>query len=302
MGFSVCRRAKLEEAIDKAKALIEALGYIRQFRGKIVVVKLGGSLIEQDPCQRELLTDVVFMATVGMQPILVHGGGKTISAAMKKAGIEPQFVQGQRYTDERTLTIVEHVLVNEINKPIVDTINDLGVHAMGLHSLSSCVLFGQQTRLPGPEGRQVDIGLVGEITHVNTHLLRLLCQAGTIPVIAPIAINRSGQKLNVNADIVAGMVAAELKADKLVMMSDTHGIFIDVENEQSHISRINAKEVEQYKENGTISGGMLPKVNACLKALQAGVGRTHIIDGGYAHSLLLEIYTEKGYGTLIVNE
>jgi len=301
MGFSVCRRTKLKEAIDKAKALIEALGYIRQFRDKIVVVKLGGSLIEQDPCQRDLLTDVVFMATVGMQPILVHGGGKHITAAMQKAGIEPEFIQGQRYTDERTLTIAEHVLVNEINTPIVDTINDLGVHAMGLHSLSSCVLFGQQTRLAGPQGRQVDIGLVGEITGVNTHLLRILCQAGTIPVIAPLAIDRSGQKLNVNADIVAGTVAAELKADKLVMMSDTHGIFGDLENQQSHISRLNAQQVEQYKNDGTISGGMLPKVNACLKALQAGVGRTHIINGGYAHSLLLEIYTEKGIGTLIVD-
>ena len=291
----------MKEAIDKAKALIEALGYIRQFRDKIVVVQLGGSLIEQDPCQRDLLTDVVFMATVGMQPILVHGGGKHITAAMQKAGIEPEFIQGQRYTDERTLTIAEHVLVNEINTPIVDTINDLGVHAMGLHSLSSCVLFGQQTRLAGPQGRQVDIGLVGEITGVNTHLLRILCQAGTIPVIAPLAIDRSGQKLNVNADIVAGTVAAELKADKLVMMSDTHGIFGDLENQQSHISRLNAQQVEQYKNDGTISGGMLPKVNACLKALQAGVGRTHIINGGYAHSLLLEIYTEKGIGTLIVD-
>ncbi len=292
----------MKEAIDKAKALIEALEYIRQFRDKIVVVKLGGSLIEKDPCQRDLLTDVAFMATVGMQPILVHGGGKTISAAMQKAGIEPQFVQGQRYTDERTLTIAEHVLVNEINTPIVDTINELGVHAMGLHSLSSCVLFGQQTRLAGPDGRQVDIGLVGEITSVNTHLLRVLCQAGTIPVIVPIAIDRSGQKLNVNADIVAGTVAAELQADKLVMMSDTHGIFGDLENPKSHISRLNAQQVEQYKNDGTIRGGMLPKVNACLKALQAGVGRTHIINGGYAHSLLLEIYTEKGIGTLIVDE
>jgi len=292
----------LKEATNKARALIEALGYIRQFRGKIVVVKLGGSLIEQNPCQRDLLTDVVFMATVGMQPILVHGGGKSISTAMQKAGIEPQFVQGHRYTDERTLTIAEHVLVNEINTPIVETINDLGVHAMGLHSLSSCVLFGQQTRLPGPEGRQVDIGLVGEITGVNDHLLRILCQTGTIPVIAPIAIDRSGQKLNVNADIVAGMVAAAVQSDKLVMMSDTHGIFSDLEDQESHISRINTKEVEQLIQDGTISGGMLPKVNACLKALHAGVGRTHIIDGGYAHSLLLEIYTEKGVGTLIIDE
>jgi acetylglutamate kinase len=293
---------KLDEAISKAKALIEALGYIRQFRGKIVVVKLGGSLMEHDQSQRELLTDVVFMATVGMQPILVHGGGKSISNAMQKAGIEPQFVQGHRYTDERTLTIVEHVLVNEINNQIVETIEDLGVHAMGLHSLSSCVLFGEQTRLDGPQGRQVDIGLVGEITGVNDHLLRVLCQAGTIPVIAPIAIGRSGQKLNVNADIVAGMVAAAVQSEKLVMMSDTHGIFGDLENQDSHISRLNAKEVEQHIQNGTISGGMLPKVNACLKALDAGVGVTHIIDGGLRHALLLEIYTEKGVGTMIVNE
>lgn len=292
----------MDEAIGKANALIEALGYIRQFRGKIVVVKLGGSLMEHDQSQRELLTDVVFMATVGMQPILVHGGGKSISNAMQKAGIEPQFVQGHRYTDERTLTIVEHVLVNEINKPIVDTINDLGVHAMGLHSLSSCVLFGQQTRLPGPEGRQVDIGLVGEITGVNAHLLRVLSQAGTIPVIAPIAIDRGGQKLNVNADIVAGMVAAAVKSEKLVMMSDTHGIFGDPKNQESHLSRLNAKEAERYIKDGTISGGMLPKVNACLKALEAGVGRTHVIDGGFPHSLLLEIYTEMGVGTLIVDE
>jgi len=148
----------------------------------------------------------------------------------------------------------------------------------------------------------VDIGLVGEITGVNDHLLRILCQTGTIPVIAPIAIDRSGQKLNVNADIVAGMVAAAVQSDKLVMMSDTHGIFGDLDNPASHISRINAKEVEQLIQDGTISGGMLPKVNACLKALHAGVGRTHIIDGGYAHSLLLEIYTEKGFGTLIVDE
>ena len=292
----------MDEAIGKAEALIEALGYIRQFRGKIVVVKLGGSLMEHDQSQRELLTDVVFMATVGMQPILVHGGGKSISNAMQKAGIEPQFVQGHRYTDERTLTIVEHVLVNEINKPIVDTINDLGVHAMGLHSLSSCVLFGQQTRLEGPQGRQVDIGLVGEITDLNAHLLRVLCQAGTIPVIAPIAIDRGGQKLNVNADIVAGRVAAAVQADKLVMMSDTHGIFGDPKNQESHLSRLNAEEAERYIKDGTISGGMLPKVNACLNALEAGVGRTHVIDGGFPHSLLLEIYTQMGVGTLIVDE
>jgi acetylglutamate kinase len=292
----------MDEAIAKSRALIEALSYIREFRGKIVVVKLGGSLMETDQTQRELLTDVVFMATVGMQPILVHGGGKSISAAMQDAGIEPQFVQGRRYTDERVLAIAEHVLVNQINKNIVATINDLGVHAMGLHSLSSCAVFAEQLRLEGPEGRQLDVGLVGKVNSVNAHLLRVLCAAGTIPVIAPIAIDRTGRKLNVNADTVAGEVAAALKADKLVMMSDTHGILEDQSDLKSRISRLNEPEVKRLIDAETIAGGMLPKVDACLKALEAGVGKTHIIDGSCQHALLLEIYTDKGVGTLITKE
>jgi len=267
-----------------------------------VVVKLGGSLMETDQTQEELLTDVVFMATVGMQPILVHGGGKSISAAMKEAGIEPQFVQGRRYTDERTLAIAEHVLINQINKNIVATINKLGVHAMGLHSLSSCVVFAEQLRLEGPQGRQLDVGLVGKVTQVNAHLLRVLCAAGTIPVIAPIAIDRTGRKLNVNADTVAGEVAAAVQADKLVMMSDTHGILEDRNNLKSQISRLSEAEVKHLIGEGTIAGGMLPKVEACLKALAAGVGRTHIIDGSFQHALLLEIYTDKGVGTLITKD
>ena len=293
---------RLDEAINKAKALIEALGYIRQFKGRIVVVKLGGSLMETDHSQRELLNDIVFMATVGMQPILVHGGGKSISAAMTKAGIEPHFVQGHRYTDERVLAIAEHVLVRQINHNIVATINDLGVQGMGLHSLSSCVLFARQKRLKGEDNREIDIGLVGDITEVNAHLLRILCQGGTIPVIAPIARDRAGGKLNVNADTAAGMVAAAVKAEKLVMMSDTHGIFKDQNNPDSQLSRLNENDVKRLIEDGTISGGMLPKVEACLTALAGGVGRTHIIDGSFAHSLLLEIYTDKGVGTLITKE
>lgn len=292
----------MEQAINKAKALIEALGYIRKFKNRIVVVKLGGSLMETDHTQRELLTDVAFMAAVGMQPILVHGGGKSISAAMDKAGIQPHFVQGLRYTDERTLAIVEHVLANQINKTIVETINDLGVQAMGLHSLSSCVLFAEQTRLAGPDNRQIDIGLVGNVTNVNAHLLRVLCQAGTIPVIAPIARDRAGGKLNINADTAAGMVAAAVRADKLVMMSDTHGIYSDQNAPDSQLSRLNEEKVHQLIDQGIISGGMLPKVQACLTALHAGVGKTHIINGSFLHSLLLEIYTDKGIGTLITKE
>jgi len=289
----------LDKAIDKAGALIEALSYIRRFRDKVVVVKLGGSLMETDQSQKELLRDVVFMATVGMQPILVHGGGKSISAAMQKARIEPEFVQGRRYTDERTLAIVEHVLVNEVNAQIVASINELGGSAMGLHSRSSCVLFAERTHLPGPDGRQLDLGLVGDMTSVNGKLLQSLCAAGTIPVLAPVAADKTGGKLNVNADTVAGKVAEAVQAEKLVMMSDTHGIFADQNDPSTQFSRLSEKEVQSLIDDGTISGGMLPKVQACLRSLHAGVGRTHIIDGSLAHSLLLEIYTDSGVGTLI---
>ncbi len=292
----------MDEAITKSRALIEALSYIRQFKNRIVVVKLGGSLMETDHTQKELLRDVAFMATVGIQPILVHGGGKSISAEMAKAGIEPQFIQGFRYTDEQTLTIAEHVLVNQINKTIVETLNDLGCQAMGLHSLSSCILFAEQTRLDTEDGRKLDIGLVGKINEVNGELLNVLCKAGTIPVVAPIARDRAGGKLNVNADTAAGQIAAAVKADKLVMMSDTHGIMADQNDPDSHISKLNEMEVQKHIDEGVITGGMLPKVNACLGALQGGVGRTHIIDGSFMHSLLLEIYTDKGIGTLITKE
>jgi len=292
----------MQQAINKADALIEALGYIRRFKGRIVVVKLGGSLMETDQSQRELLKDVVFMATVGMQPILVHGGGKSISAAMKKAGLEPMFVQGRRYTDERTLAIAEHGRVNEIHKSIVDTINSLGARAMGLHALSSCVLKAEQMRLPGPNGRQIDIGLVGDVTCVNGELLRTLCQAGTIPVIAPIARDRAGGKLNVNADTAAGKIAEAVKAEKLVMMSDTHGIFGDLNDPGTHFSKLNKAKVKQLIQKGIITEGMLPKVEACFRALDAGAKRTHIINGSFPHSLLLEIYTNKGVGTLITKK
>jgi acetylglutamate kinase len=177
----------VEEAIAKAGALIEAMEYIRRFRGRIVVVKLGGSVIEDTSLQKKLLTDIAFMATVGMQPVIVHGGGKAITKAMNDAGLEPVWVQGLRYTDERTLTIVEHTLVHRINTPICETLTELGCEPMGLHSLSSCVLFAEPLRLAGENGRKLDVGLVGQITRVNGNLLKTLCTTGTIPVMAPIA-------------------------------------------------------------------------------------------------------------------
>ncbi|MHC4659023.1 MAG: acetylglutamate kinase [Planctomycetota bacterium] len=292
----------MEEAIAKAGALIEAMEYIRRFRGRIVVVKLGGSVIEDTSLQKKLLTDIAFMATVGMQPVIVHGGGKAITKAMNDAGLEPVWVQGLRYTDERTLTIVEHTLVHRINTPICETLTELGCEPMGLHSLSSCVLFAEPLRLAGENGRKLDVGLVGQITRVNGNLLKTLCTTGTIPVMAPIANDKAGGKLNVNADSAAGKVAAEVAAEKLVVVSDTHGILTDLNDPDSRVSSVDEMQIKDMIDSGVVAGAMLPKVEACLTALDGGAKKAHIIDGRIAHSLLLEIYTDKGVGTQIIKK
>ena len=290
----------MEEAIAKAGALIEAMEYIRRFRERIVVVKLGGSVLDDTSLQKKLLTDIAFMATVGMRPIIVHGGGKAITRAMKEAGLEPVWVQGRRYTDERTLTIAEHTLVHKINTPICETLTELGCEAMGLHSLGSCALFAEQLRLDGEDGRKLDIGLVGKVVDVNEQLLRKLCYDRTIPVIASVAKDKTGGKLNVNADSAAGKVAAEVIAEKLVVVSDTHGILTDMNDPDSWVSSLNEEQIKEMIEAGIITDAMFPKVEACITALEAGVSKAHIIDGRIPHSLLLEIYTDKGIGTQIV--
>ncbi len=290
----------MEEAIAKAGALIEAMEYIRRFRGRIVVVKLGGSVLDDTSLQRKLLTDIAFMATVGMQPIIVHGGGKAITKAMNEAGLEPVWVQGRRYTDERTLTIAEHTLVHKVNAGICKTLTELGCEAMGLHSLGSCALFAETLRLEGEDGRKLDLGLVGQVVDVNAQMLKTLCADGTIPVIAPLAQAKVGGKLNVNADSAAGKVAAEVGAEKLVVVSDTHGIRTDVGDPDSLVSSLNEAQIKDMIDTSIITDAMLPKVEACLTALDAGVRKAHIIDGRIAHSLLLEIYTDKGIGTQII--
>lgn len=290
----------MEIAIEKAKALIEAMEYIRLFRDKIIVVKLGGSVLEDLDLQKKLLKDVVFMATVGIRPVLVHGGGRAITKAMNESGLEPQWINGRRYTDERTMAIVEHTLVHTMNTPMCETIKQLGCDAMGLHSLSSCVLFGQPLRLTDADGKKIDLGLVGDVTAVNGQLLKTLCANGTIPVIAPIAIDKAGGKLNINADSAAGKVAAAVEAEKIVSVSDTHGIRTDVNDPESRISSATETEIKQMIESGIITEGMLPKVEACIVALEGGVKKAHIIDGRIPHSLLLEIYTQAGIGTQIV--
>jgi acetylglutamate kinase len=290
----------IDTAIPKAAALVEALSYIQRFHDKVVVVKVGGSIMDDDETLSQILTDIVFMNYVGMQPIIVHGGGKAINDAMEKAGLVPQWVQGRRYTDDRTLAIAEHVLCNQINKFLVNFINGQGCEAMGLHSLSSNVLIAEKTYLAGEDGRRIDLGMVGEVKTVNSRLLQLLVQADAIPVIATIARDQAGGKLNVNADTAAGAVAAAMKAEKLVVVSDTHGIRSDPKNPDSRVPHLTLAQIQEMVAGGTISSGMLPKVEACITALQGGVTKTHIIDGRIPHSLLLEIYTEAGIGTEIV--
>ncbi|QDU71956.1 acetylglutamate kinase [Mucisphaera calidilacus] len=291
----------MDEAIQKAEALVEAHAYIRDFAGKTVVVKVGGSIMDQPDALGRLLDDVSFMAAVGMRPILVHGGGKGITAAMNDAGIEAEFVQGRRYTDERTLAIAEHVLVNDINRQMVDRLIQGGTQAMGLHSLSSCVVFAERLALPGEQGRKIDIGLVGQVTSVNAPLLSALVSSDHVPVIAPIAKDRAGGKLNINADSVAGHVAAAVRAEKIVLVSDTHGIRRS-DNEDDLARHLSRAEIEQLIDTGVINAGMLPKVEASLIALEAGVRKAHIIDGRIPHALLLEVYTDQGIGTEIVLE
>ena len=289
----------MQEAIAKAGALVEAHQYIRRFRDRLVVVKVGGSIMDEPTTLDSLLQDLCFMAAVGMRPVLVHGGGKGITAAMQQAGLEAQFVQGRRYTDERTLAIAEHVLVNDVNAGIVARIRELGHKAMGLHSLGSCAVFARRLFLDGEAGRRVDVGFVGEVEGVNAELIDALAEAGCIPVIAPISRDAAGGKLNVNADSVAGHVAASLKAEKLVLVSDTHGIRRSehVDDLASHLTKA---QIEQLVADGVITAGMLPKVEASFTALEAGVTKAHIIDGRIRHSLLLEVYTEEGIGTEIV--
>jgi len=302
----------MNAALEKAGALIEAHRYILSFRDKIVVVKVGGSVQEDEQKLHGLLTDISFMAAVGIRPVIVHGGGKSITAAMQAAGLQARFVQGRRYTDRQTLEIAERVLAQEINAELVEHLNGTGATALGLHSMGSCVLFGERLYLsgtgPGSDpAEKIDIGYVGNVTEVNTVLLKALCEDGYIPVIAPIAISRVGSpegvwKLNVNGDTAAGFVAAALQAEKLVMMSDTNGIRTDPDRPDSYASTLTKAEIAALVERGIIGEGMLPKVEACILALHGGVPKAHIIDGRTPHSILLEIYTDAGVGTQIILE
>jgi acetylglutamate kinase len=293
----------VQDAIEKADLLIEAMGWIRRFRDKITVIKLGGSVMEDEEALRHLLVDVVFMETVGMRPIVVHGGGAAISRAMDEAGLEPRFIQGRRYTDDATLKIVDRVLAGEINESIAAHIEEFGGRAMPLNFLGETnnnVLFGERLTLAGDDGKPIDLGHVGRVTRVDRDTIENLCYAGQVPVIPSMCEGEAGERLNVNADTAATAVAQALGAEKLVFLSDVNGVRRDKDDPGSLIHSLNAEKARRLIADGAIEAGMIPKVEACLDTLQKGVRKIHIIDGRIRHSLMLEIYTNEGIGTEIV--
>ena len=288
------------EAIQKADTLIEAMGWIRRFRDKITVIKLGGSVMEDDTALRHLLIDIVFMETVGLRPVLVHGGGAAISRAMDSAGLKPHFIKGRRYTDEATLKIVEEVLAYETNETIARRIEEYGGRAMPLNFRTSNVLFGEKLLLPDDNGGNIDLGFVGTVNRVDRTVIDNLCYAGQVPVIPSMCIDEHGQKYNVNADTAATAVARALGAEKLIYMSDVNGVRRDKSDPSSIIHSLTASEARRLIAEGIVDSGMIPKVEACLETLDKGVRKVHIIDGRLRHSLLLEIYTTQGVGTELV--
>jgi acetylglutamate kinase len=293
------------EAIQKADVLIEAMGWIRRFRDKVTVIKLGGSVMEDPEALDHLLLDIVFMETVGMRPIVVHGGGAAISRAMAEAHLEPRFIQGRRYTDAATLGIVERVLAGEINESIAARIEQFGGRAMPLNFVgptNNNVLFGQRLTLPGKNGEAIDLGFVGHVTRVDREILDNLCYAGQVPVIPSMCEAEGGERLNVNADTAATAVAQAVGAEKLVFLSDVNGVRRNKDDPESLIHSLTAHEARRLISDGSIEAGMIPKVEGCLDTLSRGVRKIHIIDGRLRHSLLLEIYTNRGVGTELVAE
>jgi acetylglutamate kinase len=280
-----------------AEVLLEALPYIRQFAGKTVVIKYGGSAMDQADLKEQFALDVILLRLVGIKPVIVHGGGPQIGALMKRLGKKPEFVGGMRVTDAETVEIVEMVLVGKINKEIVGLINLRGGRAVGLSGKDGNMLVARRRAHRLPNGEEVDIGLVGELETVNPEPIRLLEERGFIPVIAPVGVGRNGETYNINADLVAGDVAAALKAEKLIHLTDVEGIKDGKGKLVPHLSRA---EAARLISQGVIDGGMLPKVESSLRALGGGTAKSHIIDGRVPHAILLELLTREGVGTQIV--
>jgi acetylglutamate kinase len=285
------------ELVQRAELLIEALPYIRAFQGKTLVIKYGGAAMEQADLKEQFAKDVLLLRLVGIRPVIVHGGGPQIGTLMKRLGKEPRFVGGMRVTDEETVEIVEMVLVGKINKEIVGLINLHGGRAVGLSGKDASLLRARRRMHKMPDGTSADIGLVGEVEAVNPEPIRLLEEGGFIPVIAPVGVGAGGETYNINADLVAGDVAAALLAEKLIHLTDVTGI----NGEDGRlVSTLTKREAERLIKAGVIDGGMLPKVESSLRALTGGAQKAHIIDGRVPHAILLEVLTKEGIGTEIV--
>lgn len=285
----------MRQSIQKASVLIEALPYIRKFDGKTVVIKYGGSAMSDPKIRTTTAENVILMKYVGMNPVVVHGGGPAINATLKQFGIKSSFHQGLRVTDDETVRVVEMVLAGTINKDIVSLLNLSGGNAVGLCGKDGNLLHARKIE---PEDG-TDIGHVGAIEAVHCQIINVVCAAGMIPVIAPIATDAQGGTWNVNADTAAGEIAAALEAEKLVFLTDTPGLLRNKDDPETLIHQLRSSEVGRLKKEGIIAGGMIPKVDACIHALEHDVARTHIIDGRVPHALLLEIFTDKGLGTLV---
>lgn len=277
----------------KEEVLIKALPYIQTYEGKTFVIKYGGAAMTEEQLKQTFAKDVTILRKIGINMVIIHGGGKEITDAAKAFNIETKFIEGQRYTDEKMIDLVVMMLAGKVNKEIVNLINTNGGNAIGLCGVDNLLL---KARKHMPEG--VDLGLVGEITAVNVPFINLLVQNGMMPVIAPIGVGENGQMLNINADVAAGAVATALKAEKLVYLSDIEGVIVN----KKLISTLTRSEAKKLMEEGSIFGGMIPKIRSAFDSLENGVNKVHIIDGRIKHSLLLEIFTDEGIGTQMTHE
>jgi acetylglutamate kinase len=293
-----------EQALNTATVLSTALPYIQKYTGKTLVIKYGGNAMVDEDLKTQFARDIVLLKTVGINPVVVHGGGPQIGDLLQKLSIESKFIDGMRVTDSATMDVVEMVLGGQVNKEIVNLINNQGGSAIGLTGKDGKLITADKLHVTrkAPEMQQpeiIDIGHVGQVKSVNTDLINMLVNSDFIPVIAPIGVDEKGQSYNINADLVAGKVAEILKAEKLMLLTNTAGL-LDKQGEV--LTGLNAKQVDELIADGTIYGGMLPKIQCALDAVRAGVKRAHIIDGRVSHSILLEIFTDQGVGTLITNE
>ena len=294
----------MQTAQSKAAILVEALPYIRAFAGKTIVIKYGGNAMTGDDITTQVMADIALMKYVGIRPVIVHGGGPDITAQLEKVGKQSEFIGGLRITDAETAAIAEMVLVGKINSAIVDGLNRHGVRAVGLSGKDAhCIRARKKsgTLYENGQTRSVDLGYVGSIAHIDTTLIEDLLARDYIPVVAPIGCGEAGETYNINADTVAAELAGALAAEKLLLLTNVEGIYRDINDPASFISVLRADEARAWIADGTISGGMIPKVEACLSALAHGAHKAHIIDGRLAHAIILELYTSAGIGTQLEN-